>query len=142
MFNLLTTNRDDHGRNHAFLYKETDRTWALSPVYDINPNVANVLIALTWLGSPEIPTRFELLTRLAEIGGIPARTARTIYEEVEAATLDGWRAAAAYAGVPEKITGIWEREMIQQTKPLREDARRFVATAKARSATPKRSPKR
>jgi serine/threonine-protein kinase HipA len=142
VFNLLTTNRDDHGRNHAFLYNETDRTWTLSPVYDLNPNVANVLIALTWLGSPEIPTRFEQLSRLAEIGGIPARTARTIYEEVETATLGGWRAAAAYAGVPAKITAVWEQEMIQQTKPLREDARRSVATAKARSARPKRSPKK
>ena len=142
VFNLLTTNRDDHGRNHAFLYNETDRTWTLSPAYDLNPNVANVLIALTWLGSPEIPTRFEQLTRLAEIGGMPARAARTIYDEVEAATLGGWTAAAAYAGVPGKIAGIWEKEMIQQTKPLREDARRSVATAKARSATPKRSPKK
>ena len=142
VFNLLTTNRDDHGRNHAFLYNETERTWTLSPAYDLNPNVANVLIALTWLGSPEIPTRFEQLTRLAEIGGIPARAARTIYEEVEAATLGGWNAAAAYAGVSEKITAIWEKEMSQQTKPLREDARRLIATTKVRSATPKRSPKK
>jgi serine/threonine-protein kinase HipA len=139
VFNLLTTNRDDHGRNHAFLYNETERTWTLSPAYDLNPNVANVLIALTWLGSPEIPTRFEQLTRLAEIGGIPARAARTIYGEVEAAALGGWNAAAAYAGVPEKITRIWEKEMIQQTKPLRDDARRPSAAAKARSATPKRT---
>jgi serine/threonine-protein kinase HipA len=73
---------------------------------------------------------------------MPARAARTIYDEVEAATLGGWAAAAAYAGVPGKIAGIWEKEMIQQTKPLREDARRSVATAKARSATPKRSPKK
>jgi len=141
-FNLLTANRDDHGRNHAFLYNETDRTWTLTPAYDLNPNVANVLISLTWLGSHEIPTRFEQLTRLAEIGGIPARAARAIYEEVEAATLGGWRAAAAYAGVPEKITGIREKEMIQQTKPLREDSRRPGATTKARPATPKRSPKK
>jgi len=45
------------------------------------------------------------------------------------ATLGGWRAAAAYAGVPEKITGIREKEMIQQTKPLREDARRPEVTS-------------
>jgi serine/threonine-protein kinase HipA len=140
VFNLLTTNRDDHGRNHAFLYNETERTWTLSPAYDLTPNVANVLMALTWLGSSEIPTRFEQLTRLAEIGGIPARAARTIYEEVEAATLGGWNAAAAYAGVPEKIAAIWEIEMIRQTKPLRENARR-PAAIKARAAAPMRSPK-
>ena len=41
---------------------------------------------------------------------IPARAAREIYEEVEAATLGGWRDSAAYAGVPDKISGIWEKE--------------------------------
>lgn len=127
VFNLLTTNRDDHGRNHAFIYDETNRVWTLSPAYDLNPNVANVLIALTWLGRSEIPTRFAQLAVMAESGGIPARAARTIYEEVEAATLGGWRAAAAYAGVPQEITGIWEKEMIQQTRPLREDARHPAA---------------
>ena len=103
--------------------------------------MANVLIALTWLGSAEIPTRFEQLTKLAEIGGIAARAAKSIYEEVESATLGGWRAAAAYAGVPKNITGIWEKEMLQQTKLLRGDAQRPTATAKARSTSPKRSPK-
>ncbi|MDP3068697.1 MAG: hypothetical protein Q8N18_00330 [Opitutaceae bacterium] len=120
-------------------YHETDRTWTLAPAYDLNPNVANVLIALTWLGRPQIPTRFEPLTKLAEIGGIPARAAKTIYDEVEAATLGGWRAAAAYAGASEKIAGIWEKEMLQQTKPLRDDARLRAAPSK-RSSAPSSSP--
>ena len=141
VFNLLTTNRDDHGRNHAFLYNEADRTWTLSPAYDLNPSVANVLISLTWLGSAEIPVRFEQLTTLAEIGGIPARAARSIYEEVEAATLGGWRAAAAYAGVPKKIARIWEKEMVQQTRLLREDAHRRATQKKTRPAGRKRSPR-
>ena len=141
VFNLFTTNRDDHGRNHAFLYNEADHTWTLSPAYDLNPNVANVLIALTWLGSAEIPSRFEQLTKLAEIGGIPARTAKSIYEEVEATTIGGWRSAAAYAGVPEKISDIWAKEMMQQTKLLREDARRSMAPVKMRSAAPEGTPK-
>jgi serine/threonine-protein kinase HipA len=139
VFNLLTTNRDDHGRNHAFLYDEATRSWTLSPAYDRNPNVANVLIALTWLGSAEIPTRFAQLTAVAEIGGIASRAAKSIYDEVEAATLGGWRNAARYAGVPEKITAIWEKEMMQQTKLLREDARRPGASSKARPTARKRS---
>lgn len=124
VFNLLATNRDDHGRNHAFLYNETDRDWALTPAYDMNPNVATVLIALTWLGGAEVPTRFGQILKLAELGGIDQRDARSIYEHVEAATIGGWRDAAKYAGVPENITAIWEREMLFQTRRLREDARR------------------
>ena len=80
----------------------------------------------------------EQLTKLAEIGGIAPRAAKSIYEEVESATLGGWRDAAAYAGVPEKIAGIWEKEIIQQTRLLRESARQPVATTKPRSVTPKR----
>lgn len=142
VFNLLATNRDDHGRNHAFLYHEADRTWTLSPAYDLNPNVANVLIALTWLGSAEIPVRFEALTKLAEIGGINARSAKVIYEEVEAATLGSWRTEAAYAGVPERIAVIWEKEMMGQTKLLREDAHRVAGPKRKIPSGRKRSPRK
>jgi serine/threonine-protein kinase HipA len=123
VFNLLATNRDDHGRNHAFLYDETGRAWTLSPAYDMNPNVATVLIALTWLGSAEIPVRFDQILKLAELGGIDRRAARSIYEQVEEAAIGGWRPAAKHAGVPENITAIWEKEMLFQTRRLREDAR-------------------
>ncbi|OAM89637.1 type II toxin-antitoxin system HipA family toxin [Termitidicoccus mucosus] len=122
VFNLLATNRDDHGRNHAFLYNEADRIWTLSPAYDMNPNVATVLIALTWLGSAEIPTRFEQILKLAELGGIDRHAAKSIYDQVEAATIGGWREAAKYAGVPENITAIWEKEILFQTHQLRKVA--------------------
>jgi serine/threonine-protein kinase HipA len=123
VFNLLATNRDDHGRNHAFLYDEDARTWALAPAFDMNPSIATVLIALRWLGSMSIPTRFADLLRLAEIGGIPAKGARQIYQQVEAATLGGWRGAAAHAEVPAAMINYWEQELIQQTRALRADAK-------------------
>ena len=124
VFNLLATNRDDHGRNHAFLYDETTRTWALAPAYDLNPNVANVLIALGWLGSTQIPAQFSALLKLAAIGGVAPGTARDVYAQVEAATLGGWRAAATRADVPPPMTAYWQREMTVQTAALRADARR------------------
>ena len=37
VFNALIRNRDDHLRNHAFLY-ERYKGWRLSPVYDVNPS--------------------------------------------------------------------------------------------------------
>jgi serine/threonine-protein kinase HipA len=132
VFNLLATNRDDHGRNHAFLYDETTRTWTLAPAFDLNPNVANGLIALTWLGSAQIPTQFAALTRLAEIGGIPLRAAREIYEQVEAATLGGWRKAAGRAGVPPAMIAYWGKEMIQQTRALQADAKAHAKPRKKR----------
>lgn len=126
VFNLLATNRDDHGRNHVFRYDEQSRVWALAPAFDLTPSVFNTLVGLAWLGSLVIPTTFSSLLRLAEIGGISVKVAREVYDQVEAATLGGWRAAAKQAGVPEAMITYWETEMIQQTRPLREDARAGV----------------
>lgn len=124
VFNLLATNRDDHGRNHSFIYDETNRAWALAPAFDLNPNVANVLIALTWLGSNQIPQQFSSLLRLAEIGGVSAQQAREIFAQVEDATLGGWREAAGRALVPKPVIDYWEKEMGQQTRALRADAQK------------------
>ncbi|MBL9208035.1 MAG: type II toxin-antitoxin system HipA family toxin [Opitutaceae bacterium] len=123
VFNLLSTNRDDHGRNHAFRYNDRTRDWALAPAFDLTPNVVTTLIGLAWLGSMAIPKSFDSLLRLAGIGGISPRMARDVYDQVEAATLGGWRASANQAGVPEPMIAYWENEMIQQTRLLRDDAR-------------------
>jgi serine/threonine-protein kinase HipA len=123
VFNLLSTNRDDHGRNHAFLYDEKERRWTLAPAYDLNPNVANVLIGLSWLGSTRIPTTREELLRLAEVGGVPDKQARAIYEQVEEAVLGGWPKHAAEARAPTPTISYWEREMLNQTSALRHSMR-------------------
>ena len=59
-----SSNASLNGGNHAFLEDEVDRTWTLSPAYDLNPSVANVLIALTWLGSapPKRPQASEAMS--------------------------------------------------------------------------------
>jgi serine/threonine-protein kinase HipA len=129
VFNLLTTNRDDHGRNHSFLYDENTMTWSLAPAYDLNTSVFTTLIALHWLGSAQVPIRFTSLLRLAEIGGISAKAAREIYGQVEAATLGGWRTAATKAEVPPAMIEYWQKEMTRQTQPLRDDATVSAASA-------------
>lgn len=34
-FNVFTHNRDDHSKNFAFLYDESEEAWVLSPAYDL-----------------------------------------------------------------------------------------------------------
>jgi hypothetical protein len=77
-----------------------------------------------------VPTQFTALLRLAEIGGIPAKAAREIYGQVEAATVGGWRAAATRAKVPAAMIDYWEKEMIQQTQPLRDSAKATVKSTR------------
>ena len=121
VFNLLATNRDDHGRNHAFIYHEATREWALSPAYDLNPNVSTVLIGLAWMKSMAIPSSFSQLTRLAESGGITRARATTIFEQVQAAVGE-WPRIAAETGVPPAIAQSWHQDMLAQTSRLRADA--------------------
>jgi serine/threonine-protein kinase HipA len=82
------------------------------------------------MGSLQIPTQFDSVLRLAEIGGLATKHAREIYEQVEAATLGGWRAAAKQAEVPAAMIAYWEKEMIQQTQALRTNAKVAVKPAR------------
>lgn len=137
IFNLLAVNRDDHGRNHAFLYNETTRTWTLAPAYDLNPNVANVLIGLSWFGGAAIPQTFADLNRMAELAGIRPAMVRTIFGEVENAVMSGWRRIATECEVPPEIVTVWEKEMLSQTRFLRADvAKHPLKAAKKRAAGP------
>lgn len=118
VFNLLATVRDDHGRNHAFLYQPERRTWTLAPAFDLNPAVYNQLIALSFFRSAELPREFKVLERMAAIGGVEPDQARAIYRQVEAA-VDSWPALAKQAEVPAKMAAFWGGEIAQQMKPLR-----------------------
>lgn len=129
VFNILSTNRDDHGRNHAFIYDEVSRKWSIAPAYDLNPNIANTLIGLTWMGSARLPATMDELFKLAEVAGIERRIARDIYDQVENAVMVGWNEEAARAGVDpalirEYFSGITGIE--NQTKALRSDAARLA----------------
>ena len=124
IFNVLATNRDDHGRNHAFVYDEVTRTWDLAPAYDLNPSVANRLIGLLWLGRDIVPRTFDDLRRLAEIGGVTGRRAREVFAEVEAAVFGGWSKAAEAAGVPKDTREAWLANMETQSQELRDDVAR------------------
>lgn len=134
IFNLLAVNRDDHGRNHAFLYDETARAWTLAPAYDLNPNVANVLIGLSWFGSAAIPQTLADLNRMAELAGIRPTMVRTIFGEVEEAVIGGWRRIATECDVPPEIVAIWEKEMLVQTRTLRADVAKHPVKGRQKGA--------
>ena len=39
IFNSLAGNDDDHPRNHAAVWEESEQRWRLSPAFDIVPNI-------------------------------------------------------------------------------------------------------
>lgn len=97
-FNVLASNRDDHGKNHGFLYR--GKKWELGPAYD-----------LTFSSVQQLPERgmailgerraagVEQLLALAENEGLARRQAEGIIEQVRA-SVARWREFADQAQVP------------------------------------------
>ena len=100
VFNVLAGNRDDHAKNHGFLYR--DRLWTLGPAYDLTP-----------LSAQQLPERGmavcgerraagpEHLRKLADGEGLDRKRALAIVDEV-ATALRRWPDLAAEVGVPER----------------------------------------
>lgn len=95
VFNVLASNRDDHGKNHGFLYDGRD--WRLSPAFDV-----------TFVGTGQLRERgmavmgerchvgIHQLETLAEAEGIDRRARRVILDDVRAA-IARWPEFAALA---------------------------------------------
>lgn len=65
-FNVLFGNKDDHGKNFAFLYSETQRGYKLSPAYDITQTKNKLEHEMTVLGEGK-PTENDLISFAKEI---------------------------------------------------------------------------
>lgn len=98
VFNVLASNRDDHGKNHGFLYR--DREWTLGPAYDLTFSSPQQLPerALAVLGERRQAGRAELL-KLAQTESLDSRRAQEVIDEIRAA-VSRWRKFADAAGVP------------------------------------------
>ena len=98
VFNALASNRDDHGKNHGFLYR--DRKWQVGPAYDLTFSSAQQLPerGMAMLGERRAVGADHLL-RLAENEGLARRSAEGIVEQVRA-SVARWREFADQAQVP------------------------------------------
>ena len=65
-FNVFYGNRDDHGKNFAFLYNEEKGGYELSPAYDITPTPNKPEHEMTVLGNGR-PTECDLLKIAKEV---------------------------------------------------------------------------
>lgn len=94
-FNVAVGNRDDHLRNHGFMF--TGAGWRLSKAFDLNPNVdkgEHVLNLDDTDNRPDLAT----VQATAEFYGFGAQRGRVIIDEVLAAVRE-WRNLAARAGI-------------------------------------------
>jgi serine/threonine-protein kinase HipA len=94
VFNVLTSNVDDHLRNHGFLW--TGRGgWTLSPAYDLNPTPKDVRprILTTNISLDEGTCDINLVLSVAEYFGLDDNEAKAIAKAV-ATTTSTWKEVA------------------------------------------------
>jgi serine/threonine-protein kinase HipA len=98
VFNVLISNVDDHLRNHGFLWLGRSG-WSLSPAYDLNPTPTDLKarILTTNIDLDEGTCSLDLVENAAEYFGLRLPQARTVIQEVAAATTT-WRVVAKEVG--------------------------------------------
>ena len=98
VFNVAARVRDDHAKNHGFLY--SDGRWRLSPAYDmVYASPGRFQRHAMSVGGSVQPGVAHLQT-LASYSGINAKEAAAVMEKCRRA-VKGWRKFATQAGVSE-----------------------------------------
>jgi len=85
-YNVLYEDKDDHGKNHAFLYDEGQRGYRLSPAYDLTHTPDKFEHEMTVLGKGN-PTEEDLVEIAATMKLSKARTSE-ILRQVKSAFSD------------------------------------------------------
>lgn len=98
VFNVLANNRDDHGKNHGFIYRE--KKWTLGPAYDLTfvSPLSQPERGMSLAGERRNADRSHLL-KLAASEALDRRMAESVIEEVGTA-IRRWREFAEHAQVP------------------------------------------
>ena len=100
VFEIMISNKDNHLRNHAFLY--TGAGWVLSPAYDLNPSIekSNFAVAIDDTGAHNT---IPLAVKAAKHCRLSGQREKEILEEVTSAVAN-WRKVAKSFGISESHT--------------------------------------
>ena len=82
VFNILISNKDDHAKNFAFIYRNGQ--WKVSPAYDLLPSEGfngNHTTTINGKGKPSLMDCIEI----AKLVSLPQKTASRIIQEVKEA---------------------------------------------------------
>ena len=121
VFSILTSNTDDHLRNHGFL--RTNHGWSLSPAFDMNPNPEGVGQQATAIDLDDRSASVEVALGVADHFRLTAGQAKEVVTEIERAT-SAWRAVATDLGIQASALSRMEAAYETSERAL---ARRLVA---------------
>jgi len=98
LFSVLISNTDDHLRNHGFLHN--GKGWALSPVYDVNPNIDRTDMLHTAIAEDNNDATIENALRYAEYFRITNTEATNIANSM-ITVVKNWQTIAKRYGLPQ-----------------------------------------
>jgi serine/threonine-protein kinase HipA len=106
VFTILVSNKDDHLKNHGFLYVGSGR-WRLSPVFDVNPTPdRNPHLETAIMEGGGHNRSIKLALEACEFFEITDAAARQIIRDTAHRISDEWREALRQVGV----TGVKARD--------------------------------
>jgi serine/threonine-protein kinase HipA len=108
-FNLFAANRDDHSKNHSYIFTETGG-WVVSPAYDLTFSMGpNGYHWTDYCGEAKNPTTAHLM-EVAQAGSIPKKVTRAIIDQVKSAVA-AFQQLADDNGVPENVSSPIARQL-------------------------------
>ena len=99
VFNILTSNCDDHLRNHGFILREDG--WHLSPAFDLNPSIQKDAMSLNITDNDNRKNVSHAIA-VAELFRIPEENAKEIVQDMQNVIRSNWRGLASQYRIPEK----------------------------------------
>ena len=98
VFTILVSNRDDHLKNHGFIYAGGDR-WRLSPAFDINPSPSRHRVLETGIvRGGSFDASLEIALEACEFFDLKRETAKAQASEMAHMISEGWKQAMRAEG--------------------------------------------
>lgn len=112
IFTILVSNKDDHLKNHGFLYVGNER-WRLSPVFDVNPAPDRNPHLETAIFDGGLHDRsIRLALEACEFFEIGEADARDMIREMARLIADSWREALRREGVSGGLARTYEAAFV------------------------------
>jgi serine/threonine-protein kinase HipA len=108
VFNVLASNLDDHGKNHAFQFDESTRTWSLTPAFDLTFSHGMLHRGMTIAG--EVWPNTKTMETLCREAGLSAGEYKETLNAVAAATRQ-WKRFAQESEVPAPLKAEVEQRL-------------------------------
>ncbi|MFA5968254.1 MAG: type II toxin-antitoxin system HipA family toxin [Sphingomonas sp.] len=118
IFTILVSNKDDHLKNHGFLYVGSGR-WRLSPVFDVNPAPdRNPHLETAILEGGAHDRSIRLALEACEFFEIAETDARRMIRETALRISDEWREVLRQVGVSGTLAREYEAAFVNEQTDL------------------------